>query len=78
MKKYPFFRIKSIDYKQSPPDFLSTKEQPFDLQCQIEIERIEKQEIHNQKIKEKKNAPALEKNSLSMATSKSSAIFILK
>ncbi|KAF0130035.1 MAG: hypothetical protein FD155_1821 [Bacteroidetes bacterium] len=55
-EKISFLQNQIYDYKQSPPDFLSTKEQPFDLQCQIEIERIEKQEIHNQKIKEKKNA----------------------
>jgi hypothetical protein len=54
-EKISFLRNQIFDYKQNPPDFLSTKEQPFDLQCSLEIERIEIQELHNQKIKNKKN-----------------------
>ena len=44
-----------FDYRQNPPDFVCMKEQSFDKQCEIEIERIEKHETMLQKANAKKS-----------------------
>ena len=44
-----------IDYRQNPPDFICRKEKPFDKQCKLEIQRLEKQEALQQKARTRKN-----------------------
>jgi hypothetical protein len=55
-EKIAYLNDQIIDYRQNPPDFVSIKEKPFDKQCKLEIERLEKQELLNEKINRKKNA----------------------
>lgn len=55
-EKIVFLHGQIFDYRQNPPEFVSLKEQLFDRQCELEIERIEKQELLIQKISEKRNA----------------------
>ncbi|MBE0662305.1 MAG: hypothetical protein IH597_07545 [Bacteroidales bacterium] len=54
-EKIALLQDQIIDYRQNPPDFICTKEQPFDHQCNLEIERLEKQELLYEKINRKKN-----------------------
>ncbi len=54
-EKIAFLEDQICDYKQHPPDYVSTKQQPFDIQCALEIERLEKQEKLSQKAEARKN-----------------------
>jgi hypothetical protein len=53
-EKIAYLHGQIFDYRQNPPDFLCTKKQPFDSQCKLEIERLQKQERLLQKINQKK------------------------
>lgn len=55
-EKIAFLHNQIFDYRQNPPDFVCVKTKRFDRQCEIEIERFEKQELLNEKINQKKNA----------------------
>lgn len=55
-EKIAYLHGQILDYRQNPPDFVSTREQHFDAQCELEIERIEKQDALLQKASTRKNA----------------------
>jgi hypothetical protein len=55
-EKIAYLHGQILDYRQNPPDFVSTKEQHFDAQCELEIERLEKQDQLLQKASTRKNS----------------------
>ncbi|MDZ4203232.1 MAG: hypothetical protein U1C46_00305 [Bacteroidales bacterium] len=55
-EKIAFLHGQIFDYRQHSPDFISLKEQPFDRLCELEIERLEKNEMLLQKATARKNA----------------------
>jgi hypothetical protein len=54
-EKIAYLHDQIFDYRQNPPDFVSIKEKPFDKQCKLEIERLEKQEALQQQSRARKN-----------------------
>lgn len=54
-EKIAFLQDQIFDYRLNPPEFINQKELPFDKQCELEIERLEKQEVMKQKIQSHKS-----------------------
>jgi hypothetical protein len=55
-EKIAYLRDQIFNYRQNPPDYIPSKTPTFDLQCEIEIERLEIQQEYQEKINQKKNA----------------------
>lgn len=55
-EKIAYLRDQIFNYRQNPPDYIPAKTPTFDLQCEIEIERLEIQQEYQEKINQKKNA----------------------
>lgn len=53
-EKIAFLQDQIFDYRLNPPEYINQKELHFDKQCELEIERLEKQEVIQQKIKSHK------------------------
>jgi hypothetical protein len=53
-EKIAYLQDQIFDYQLNPPEYINQKELPFDRQCGLEIERLEKQEVMQQKIKSNK------------------------
>ncbi|KAF0128229.1 MAG: Uncharacterized protein FD155_3367 [Bacteroidetes bacterium] len=53
-EKIAFIQDQIFDYRLNPPEYINQKELPFDKQCELEIERLEKQEVMQQKIQSHK------------------------
>lgn len=49
-EKIAFLHEQIFDYRQDSPDFVSVKEKPFDVLCELEIEKLEKKESLLQKV----------------------------
>ncbi len=53
-EKIAYLQDQIFDYRLNPPEYINQKELHFDKQCELEIERLEKQEVMQQKIKSHK------------------------
>jgi hypothetical protein len=54
-EKIDFLQDHIFDYRQDSPDFIYTKEKAFDVLCELEIEKLEKKELSQQKAAQRKS-----------------------
>jgi len=53
-EKVAFLQDQIFEYQLNPPEYINQKELAFDTQCELEIKRLEKQEVMQQKIQNRK------------------------
>ena len=54
-EKIELLQDQIFEYRQDSPDFVSLKEKPFDVLCELEIEKLEKKELIQQKAAQRKS-----------------------